>query len=882
VPPLLADPPADRAGADLARLARQLKQARLLAEAGLVEEASAEAAILAEEPGVSAEYLAQAGDLEASLGRADRAADLFRRAVERAGAEAPADWWVIWTNQLARLATQARGVGPFLAHRREAEQVLRAALAQLPGEVTGPALFTYRLVEILLQVDDNPALARLAAELTAKGGPVLPPRELALVAGLLRDNLPPGPINGWLAAAWRADPDQPDLLRGMARAALGDTAALARLWPQLLATEHERGDDQDLAALVGMAAHELGEWTIALNRLTAEGERRAAFDVWRRAGEAALHLGRDADAEAAFGRTAPRLAASALGPLAEALADIRAAVNRLYTFDDPVDHRVLAATLALSRSRLVDRLAGPHGWTPAMLFEAEEALDLVRRAPFRVLGETPARTGYIAAFDARYGTLDLEAFAIVNHALLEHEGALLEHAADALLAGAPPGAFHILRYLPTRLADILLEMDRPAAARARLKAIRDQGLASERVEQALERCDLHEGRVAAAAARWRAATPDRPAGSAHRTEYAAGWRRREGLEAAARWADPGLSGMVERARQDGGVDRLTHKTMPFNLDVTVVRDLEMRAAELAIGPRGTLLRPSDWHVRPGDYPQEYGLSLNAAAKAAVLPVAPAQVVDKPVLVLAGADPLSRPNYFHWMTHQLTRAVWAAAEGWLDRRRLLVPAESRAWMFEALRLAGIGEDRWLLQPPGRTLRLRDAWLVSAFEYPGAALLRATRERLWRGAAASRSAPPTRLVFLDRPRGARRGVFEARRLLAQVRAAGFEVIDTGELTVADQVALLADARGVAGFDGAAMTNLMFAREGTRILGFAYEGTLWPDFAGIAVALGQAYRHLPGVIPPSCQSMRWLDHAPVRYALALLDAQLGWARGDDAPRR
>src|SRR3954451_8766756 len=42
------------------------------------------------------------------------------------------------------------------------------------------------------------------------------------------------------------------------------------------------------------------------------------------------------------------------------------------------------------------------------------------------------------------------------------------------------------------------------------------------------------------------------------------------------------------------------------------------------------------------------LSLNSAGNAAVLQLCPTDKIDEPVLVLAGSDPISTPNYYHWM------------------------------------------------------------------------------------------------------------------------------------------------------------------------------------------------------------------------------------------
>ena len=230
-----------------------------------------------------------------------------------------------------------------------------------------------------------------------------------------------------------------------------------------------------------------------------------------------------------------------------------------------------------------------------------------------------------------------------------------------------------------------------------------------------------------------------------------------------------------------------------------------------------------------------------------------------------------------MVFQLTRAVWAWRQGWLDDRRLLIATASRPWMFEALRLAGIPESRWLLQPPGRSFRLRNAWLVSGFEHPGAALVRAAREQLWRGAGIGGAQSPNRLVFLGRPEGSRRPVFALRELLSVVQAAGFEFVDPGELSIADQVRLLASARGIAGFGGAAMTNLMFAREGVRVLDLTSEAVQWPEFSGISMALGQHYRYFSCSIHPACRLAFFLQLAPLLCDLRLLERELQWVRAE-----
>ena len=136
------------------RLDRRLQLARLLAKAGHRTEASAEVDTLVGDPRVDAVGLAQAAALEASLGNPERAAPLFTRAIEAGRSDVPPGWWGGLVNQLDRLAAAAPDLAAFLVNRRETARILRAALARVTPDAAAEARLTYRLVTVLLQLDD--------------------------------------------------------------------------------------------------------------------------------------------------------------------------------------------------------------------------------------------------------------------------------------------------------------------------------------------------------------------------------------------------------------------------------------------------------------------------------------------------------------------------------------------------------------------------------------------------------------------------------------------------------------------------------------------------------------------------------------------------------
>ncbi|MBI1237704.1 MAG: DUF563 domain-containing protein [Alphaproteobacteria bacterium] len=97
--------------------------------------------------------------------------------------------------------------------------------------------------------------------------------------------------------------------------------------------------------------------------------------------------------------------------------------------------------------------------------------------------------------------------------------------------------------------------------------------------------------------------------------------------------------------------------------------------------------------------------------------------------------------------------------------------------------------------------------------------------------------------------RRGAVQRRRLLNEDAVAerlarhGFEAIDPGTLSFADQIKTFAAADIVVGVHGAAMTNLLFAPRGIRVIELA-AGPEQPFFSGLAGEKHQHYRRIAGI--------------------------------------
>jgi capsular polysaccharide biosynthesis protein len=275
------------------------------------------------------------------------------------------------------------------------------------------------------------------------------------------------------------------------------------------------------------------------------------------------------------------------------------------------------------------------------------------------------------------------------------------------------------------------------------------------------------------------------------------------------------------------------------------------------------------------FPERTGLARSAAEGGVVLDLAgPVRRINEPVIVLACNDAAHVPNYYHWVNFVLTRCVFLLDQGLLEGRRLLMPAEVQPWMRGALELAGLHEDRLLSYTANEVLHIGEATVVSGFDYPGAEYMRRFRSFMWKAAKSNSDSGITEApidIFMARPTDNRRPFFDRDRILRIAKNEGFRCIDPSSLSVADQVRLFAGAASVAGFGGAAFTNMAFCRPGMQALELTRRETTWPDYTGIALALGIQYRFCPGWIDPCASGTPRAHDAPARFDEAMVQHEL-----------
>jgi hypothetical protein len=173
-----------------------------------------------------------------------------------------------------------------------------------------------------------------------------------------------------------------------------------------------------------------------------------------------------------------------------------------------------------------------------------------------------------------------------------------------------------------------------------------------------------------------------------------------------------------------------------------------------------------------------------------------------------------PNYGHFLFDGLPAAL-LLTQLFSDLPIRLVGQKLGPWQRDILAAAGLlGRYLEITQPSRFRCMLASTLLAMHVSYP-TAFIRPLFDLLRFGAGVPVSGGP-RKVFLSR------GGHDQRRRLrnrgaveAAMAMMGFAVIQPDQLSFAEQIAALSDARLVVGESGAAMANLGFCRPGTKVL-------------------------------------------------------------------
>lgn len=198
------------------------------------------------------------------------------------------------------------------------------------------------------------------------------------------------------------------------------------------------------------------------------------------------------------------------------------------------------------------------------------------------------------------------------------------------------------------------------------------------------------------------------------------------------------------------------------------------------------------------------------------------------------------NFYHWLVDLVPRLELVA--GFLRRGMPLIgPPGMRAWqratlqaVIEELDLAGTE----VIEPKGGVIRCRRAILPTNFTHPldvSPRQLDLLRRSFLKTAG---EVGPGRRIYVSRRDAANRRIANEDEVRARLARRGFETVTMSELSPADQAALFHGADVVIGAHGAALANLAFCREGTKVIEVFRDGHFAPCFARIAQSAGLEY--------------------------------------------
>ena len=211
------------------------------------------------------------------------------------------------------------------------------------------------------------------------------------------------------------------------------------------------------------------------------------------------------------------------------------------------------------------------------------------------------------------------------------------------------------------------------------------------------------------------------------------------------------------------------------------------------------------------------------------------------------------NYFHSLVEGAARSIHLLGEEF-HGVPVLVPAELPNAVVDAV-CRVLGEDRFIRLGPEDVVSVDELLVPSSHTI----YHDSTVESWWRGAgvdwptidgfrhrlldSAKLTSTPDR-VFIVRSMDSIRGLRNQDQIKSIARDFDFEVVSPGELDLDEQISIFSNAKVIVGAGGAAMANLIFAKEGLKVLGLvSHHLHDFAMFSTLAAHAGAEYFTLTG---------------------------------------
>jgi capsular polysaccharide biosynthesis protein len=204
----------------------------------------------------------------------------------------------------------------------------------------------------------------------------------------------------------------------------------------------------------------------------------------------------------------------------------------------------------------------------------------------------------------------------------------------------------------------------------------------------------------------------------------------------------------------------------------------------------------------------------------------------------------QPSYYHWI-HDAMLRLHLVLSHLPEDVRFIVPPNLRPFQEETLQLLGIstdqlcffsGQDLWELEalyfaPPTTSAGSNSPAAIQWF-----------REAAWSGFGLTPSLGERRL-YISRRHTRHRRIVNEPEVERVMHDFGFETILPETLDFREQVELMSQAGAVASTSGAALTNILFAPPGAKILVMVEPVQISPFFWTMSEAAGHQYWYALG---------------------------------------
>lgn len=196
------------------------------------------------------------------------------------------------------------------------------------------------------------------------------------------------------------------------------------------------------------------------------------------------------------------------------------------------------------------------------------------------------------------------------------------------------------------------------------------------------------------------------------------------------------------------------------------------------------------------------------------------------------------NYYHWFLDGLTRLVHL--KHFPADCKILVPADLPGFARRSIELVGLAHR--VVETRDEDLRIEHYWFAGPTMLSGCPDPLGVdwlQQNLPRHAGLQRQ----RRIYIERSAPTRQltNAAEVRNWFIE---RGWEVVDPGELSLDEQIALFGEARAIVGTHGAGLTNLLWASPDTRVLEFMPSRRRNGCYAGISAIKG--FSHQTWVCP------------------------------------